>query len=583
MNRNHLVVALLVTAVGGSASATDLKLTAKRPTPPLVGYDNGPFVATGPASGPEGGLPSATAPTSVLGFEGISQFDNAVLGVNLIPPDPVGAVGTRQYVQFVNGAMAVFDKASGSRQLLQSSTQFWTKAAQTGSRGDPRVLFNKEANRWIVVAFGANTKDVNIAVSDTDDALGLWKSTRFVGYAAPVAGLGSQADFPTLAIDRNAVYIGTNNFAQTVAGGSYLFQGTSLNIIPYASVFKPTGGKPSYTGMKRFTTKATSTDKTRGYTIQGVNSWESSTTGNIIAASLNDDSLVRYDILGAGSAAPVRTASTIAIGTGYNSNAAARQPGGYNGQPSRLIDSGDDRIGSSAWEVDGRIYSVHTITPIGTDTTYIRYTVLDSLTNAVLDEADIGGGGYDTYNGSIAVNEFGQLVISYNRSGSQAGEGVISVMARVFETGSDGRLLQVGDELLLKQSLTDRYQNGANYGFAPVGRQRWGDYSAVSVDPIDPASFWITGQFAREYNLDQFGHPGGTGASRWGTWIANIRTAGTGTVSLGLASLGGEGGNTPIIANVPQGVPEPASWAMLILGFGLTGAVMRRQRTLASA
>lgn len=34
---------------------------------------------------------------------------------------------------------------------------------------------------------------------------------------------------------------------------------------------------------------------------------------------------------------------------------------------------------------------------------------------------------------------------------------------------------------------------------------------------------------------------------------------------------------------IPGGVPEPASWAMLIAGFGLTGATMRRRRTAVAA
>ena len=36
-------------------------------------------------------------------------------------------------------------------------------------------------------------------------------------------------------------------------------------------------------------------------------------------------------------------------------------------------------------------------------------------------------------------------------------------------------------------------------------------------------------------------------------------------------------------SSVPGGVPEPASWAMLIAGFGLTGAAMRRRRSTAVA
>jgi hypothetical protein len=32
------------------------------------------------------------------------------------------------------------------------------------------------------------------------------------------------------------------------------------------------------------------------------------------------------------------------------------------------------------------------------------------------------------------------------------------------------------------------------------------------------------------------------------------------------------------IAALASGVPEPATWALTILGFGLVGGVMRRQR-----
>lgn len=48
------------------------------------------------------------------------------------------------------------------------------------------------------------------------------------------------------------------------------------------------------------------------------------------------------------------------------------------------------------------------------------------------------------------------------------------------------------------------------------------------------------------------------------------------------------GGNYILLAATPEGnpvggVPEPASWAMLIAGFGLTGAAMRRRRSTAVA
>lgn len=48
--------------------------------------------------------------------------------------------------------------------------------------------------------------------------------------------------------------------------------------------------------------------------------------------------------------------------------------------------------------------------------------------------------------------------------------------------------------------------------------------------------------------------------------------------SQGLAVILGSSGGSITNPNPPGGVPEPATWAMLILGFGAVGATMRRRR-----
>ena len=80
----------------------------------------------------------------------------------------------------------------------------------------------------------------------------------------------------------------------------------------------------------------------------------------------------------------------------------------------------------------------------------------------------------------------------------------------------------------------------------------------MTLDPTNSLSFWAIGEFAREYNNAAGGHPGGTGGSRWSTWISQI------TIPGGAA------------------VPEPATWAMMILGFGLIGVTARRRRSVES-
>jgi hypothetical protein len=47
---------------------------------------------------------------------------------------------------------------------------------------------------------------------------------------------------------------------------------------------------------------------------------------------------------------------------------------------------------------------------------------------------------------------------------------------------------------------------------------------------------------------------------------------------------GAQGGNSGIGVGTPSvdAVPEPATWAMMIGGFGLVGGALRRRRSLAS-
>lgn len=489
----------------------------------------------------------------LLGFEGNTQYDNALLGRNSIPPDTMGAVGGTQYMVTTNGSYGVYDKYTGARQSLVSDVAFWAAAGQTGASGDTRIMYNADAQRWLMVSFGGNVKDLQIAVSRTDDALGAWQSVKFEGYAG--LGFGGIADYPTLAMDRNAVYIGTNNFARSTANGTDTFRGTTLDVIPLSSLFS--ADAPTLAGMKMFETPfSANQQEDRGFAIQGVNSSDVKSSGKAVAASLFNYDSMAYSIDGltATSATGATLGAVDYVGeAAFTTAGAGRQPATIAANQ-RIIDTLDERISSSVYEVNGRIYYLHTAnsTADGVDYARIRVAVLDSATNDILDQFDIGEGAFDFYQGAIAVNKSGQVVIGYNRSGLDPTDGVIGFYGRSFNTGADGKLIATSGELLLKQSLTNDYHNGSVFGQAAAGRQRWGDYAQVSVDPTNDKNFYLIGQFAREYNLPQFGHPGGTGGSRWSTWVSVI--------------------------NVEAPVPEPGTWAMMIAGFGFVGGAVRQSR-----
>jgi hypothetical protein len=268
-----------------------------------------------------------------------------------------------------------------------------------------------------------------------------------------------------------------------------------------------------------------------------------------------------YDILNAGSGAATQTASVF-IDSGYLSNEAGRQPGRAGNPALRNIDTLDDRFSSNAWEQNGKTYVVHTITPddgdgnILNDYSRVRLIVMDSTTKAVIQTLDVGEGQYDFYQGSLAISEKG-VVIAYNRSGIDPATGKIGIYANIYKINPDGSVSQTGSPVFVKESISPGYLNGAPEApGVPAGRQRWGDYSAVTLDPTDDSVFWLIGQFADQaYEVTRPGYPAASGFSRWGQWVAAI-------------DVDGAGGT----------VPEPATWATMLIGFGVIGFTARRRR-----
>ncbi len=532
-----------------AASALTLSVTAAHAAtsdPGFFDYDGGAdYIATPSNVGPLGPLPTPSGPSVGGSFEGISQYNTAAFGRNFIPPDTMGAVGTTQFMETSNGAYAIYAK-TGALQSMVSDTAFWAKAGMAGANGDSRVLFDAQSQRWLVESFAANLDTIQIAVSDTSDAMGGWKSTSFAGFA------GGIADYPTLAIDSKAVYIGTNDFN---AAGTAFF-GTTMSVINRNDLFG--GGAPNTSSLQQFFTPYGSED--RGWSIQAVNQLSGSPdSGKVLTDSIFTTDLVTYNILNPGSGVATQTAIKYLGTTPYDQNDLGRQPYTTGTGNPRVIDTLDDRVSSAVWEVNGIIYAVHTVTPTGTDHTAVVWTLTNAATGVLMSQGTIAEAGYDIFQGSIAVNPSGQVVIGYNRSGTSTVDGKISFYVATFDTTVGGQLFQTGTELI-HVSDTDSYHNGSTDGKPASGRQRWGDYSQVTLDPTDDQSFWAIGEFAREFNDAANGHPGGTGGSRWGTWITDINL-------------------TPILA----AVPEPGTWAMMLVGFGGLGAALRsRRRRLAA-
>jgi hypothetical protein len=150
----------------------------------------------------------------------------------------------------------------------------------------------------------------------------------------------------------------------------------------------------------------------------------------------------------------------------------------------------------------------------------LRWFDIDAATNTLRQSGLIASPTLAFYYGSIAVNDFGHVVIGFSGSGPSQ-----FVSAYAVEGQTTNGVTTFGDPLLLKAGVSD-YE--VTFG---AGRNRWGDYSATVLDPDDPYRFWTIQEWVSGTNI-------------WSTQITELDTVpepttlllfGTTAAGLGLA------------------------------------------------
>lgn len=195
------------------------------------------------------GIQAIPAPTQ--NFEGLRNTDNPF---KLSPPDPNGDVGPSHFVEMVNLVWAVYSKATGARLLgpLTLGT-LWDGFAVpdcTDLSGDPVVLHDQLADRWILTQFTTRgpTYYNCVAISATPDPTGSY--FRYAFSTGP-----NFPDYPKYGVWPNAYFLSTREFApdDSFAGiGAYaLERNKMINGNPNAravSFLFPPGDAPWLTG-----------------------------------------------------------------------------------------------------------------------------------------------------------------------------------------------------------------------------------------------------------------------------------------------------------------------------------------------
>jgi hypothetical protein len=165
------------------------------------------------------------------------------------------------------------------------------------------------------------------------------------------------------------------------------------------------------------------------------------------------------------------------------------------------IDDGDARFSAMVYQVGGVLYAVHS-TQQGSHAA-IRWYKINAADFTLLQSGTISDPNLDLFYPSIAANPSGVVVICYDGCSASS---FVSIYTQFGETSADGSTT-FGSPLLLKAS-------SVSYTLIPSGdtTSRWGDYSSVCVDPVDPNRFWTINMYP-------------SSANDWSTQVTELLTA----------------------------------------------------------
>ncbi len=431
------------------------------------------------------------------------------------PPDTIGDVGPNHYVQMINATtFQVFDKDGNPDPLgVVNLRALWQAAGQAGTecdsqRGDPTVVYDHLADRWLLSQFAlAVDTGMCIAISQTPDpTAGSWNLYYF--------DLGADPDYPKFGVWPDGYYMSSYEGSSL---GVFAFDRTAMLNGQATAWFKLTigslgapgvrntrilpsdlDGPPPPAGTPNYFVRTIDDQQDPGNPVDRIQVWSfTADWSNGIAIFALVDSL---------SPAPFQTMLCDRTGGGFrdcvpqpdstqNVDALSNRPmmqlkyRNFGGHASMVFNQTIDVSGSMsaitgitpANEVAGiRWYELRNNGGTG------NWSINDQGTFApqpiiVDDEAEL----LHRWMGSAAMDKDGNIAIGYSISNDDDdnGEEVYPGIRYAGRLAGDlaGQLAQ-GEQVIL---------NGA-FSVSAAGRDRWGDYSAMSVDPVDDCTFWFT-------------------------------------------------------------------------------------------
>lgn len=429
----------------------------------------------------DGAAPAFTG--SVLQqFEGLTNDDNAALiSALVLPPDDNLAVGPSHVFQMVNSVGRITSKTGGSPSTFTLNTFFAVDAGF--EEVDPRVIYDAVSGRWFATylqfSVGTSSSSIILAVSTSSDPTGTFCRYRL---GNPTVETFLQ-DFPMIGTSDDKVVVSYNGFSFSTGD----FTGAGYYVVNKADLVACAGT----IDVTRVAPDA------NAFTIHPAQSLGSTNNLSMVAVGFTGTSVTVYTVSGVPGVSTVTTTSTVlSIRPGTAPPQAAQSGSG------QLLETGDGRIETAVWQNNSLWAAAsEACTPSGDSAPRSCLRVGEVRTDTMTLRQDLTYGASGLYYSFPALrpDASGNLHVVFSSSSS-------STFMSVRVTG---RL--AGDALdTLQASTVLRAGSGAQTDASG----RAGDYSGAAVDPADPSTVWVMGEYIRA-----------TADANWGTYVAQLQLA----------------------------------------------------------
>ena len=454
----------------------------------------------------------------------VQNFGGITNTYGVAPPDTDGDVGHDNYFQMVNSGFAIWDKEGNLLYGPSDNITLWSGFIGPWSStndGDPIVLYDEYADRWIATQFSLPNYPVGpfyelVAVSATSDPLGEWYRYAFE--------FDNMPDYPKFGIWHDGYYFSTHQFAygQWAGGGmSVLDREAMLVGDPDAEMVYFNIGN-NYYGLLPADADGTlePPEDSPNYILDiGNNSlkmWEVSmdweNTENSTVISLPD--------------LPTEPFNTQGINI--------YQPNGQSLDPLQRMTM--YRLQYRNFDTYEVMLANHTVNA-GGGQAGIRWYELRNYGSgwSIYQQSTYAPDDGDSrWMGSIAMNQNGDIALGYSVTGNETHPSI-----RVAGQSSNAPLgLGVFD--IDETSIFEGEKSQSDIS-------RWGDYAAMSVDPSDNNTFWFTTEYSN----------GGWG---WKTQIAAIELTQEPIANFTSDEILIPVGETINFKDLTSGIPSQWSW-----------------------